>query len=69
MGRLVASRPIKYIGLDLPLIGCIGTSIMYTSEVMRCIGDDANVYDISDKGVGIEANVEVDVLNLRYVIA
>ncbi len=42
MGRPVASKPDKYIGLDLTLIGCIETSAMCTSGVMRRIRDDTN---------------------------
>ena len=38
MGRLVASRPdVKYVSLNLILIGCIKTSFMYISRIMRHI--------------------------------
>ncbi len=42
VGRLVAPRPDEYVGLDLTLIGCIETSAVCTSGVMRRIGDDTN---------------------------
>ncbi len=38
VGRPVASRPDKYVGLDLTLIGYIETSVVYTSRIMRRIG-------------------------------
>ncbi len=38
VGRLVASRPDKYISLDLTLIGYIETPAVYIFEVIRCIG-------------------------------
>ncbi len=37
------------------------TSVLCTSGVMRHIRDEINAYDASDKAVGIEAKVEVDV--------
>ncbi len=43
MSRLVAPRPGKYVGLDLTLIGCIETSAVCTSRVMKRIGDDINI--------------------------
>ncbi len=46
MGRQVASRPDKYVSLDLTFIGCIETSAMYMSGVMKCIGDDTNVSEM-----------------------
>ncbi len=57
----MAPRPDEYVSLDLTLIGCIETSTVYTSKVMRYIGDDTNAYDVSDKAVGIKAKVEVDI--------
>ncbi len=57
----MASRSDKYIGLDLTLIGCIKTSAVFTSGVMRYIRYDTNAYDASDKVIRIKAEVEVDV--------
>ncbi len=36
----MAPRLDKYVGLDLTLIGYIKISTVYTSRVMRHIGDD-----------------------------
>ncbi len=61
VGGSVAARPDKYLGLDLTLIGCIETSAVYTSGVIKCIRDNINAYDTSDEAVGIEAEIEIDI--------
>ena len=60
MGRPVASRPdIKYIGLDLTLIEYIKTSAICTFGIIRRIRDIGD--DISNKAIGIEAEIEIDI--------
>ncbi len=65
VGRPIAPKPDKYIGLDLTLIRCIETSVMCTSEILRHIRNNTNVYDASDEAVRIETEVEVDIMRLR----
>ncbi len=47
----MASRLDEYVDLGLTLIGYIETSAVYISGVMRRIGNDTNIYDITDKTV------------------
>ncbi len=61
MGRPVAPRSDKYIDLDLTLIKYIETSTVFTSRVMKRIGDNINAYDVSDEAVEIETKIEVDI--------
>ena len=70
MGRPRVARPSnKHVGLGLTWLD-VETSAVVRLELWgvlgryKCIG-----YDASDKAVGIEAEIEIDVWRLRYVIA
>ncbi len=45
VGKLVASRPNEYVGLDLTWLDA-ETSAVYTSGIMRRIGDDTNASEM-----------------------
>ncbi len=64
LGRLVALRPDKYVGVDLTLIGNIKTFVMCTSRMRNKAYWGWYKYirnNASDEAVGFEAEVEIDI--------